>query len=87
MAATVRELHEEHALVDVPQGDGSRPGDRIELLVSCCPATINLHDAYHVVEGETVVDIWPICGRGPGLGSIPNRRQSRGERPVSGERD
>jgi hypothetical protein len=28
----------------------------------------NLHDVYHVVQGGTVVDIWPILARGPGRG-------------------
>jgi len=29
-----------------------------------CDPTVNLHDFYHVVEGDTLVDIWPIEARG-----------------------
>jgi hypothetical protein len=25
-----------------------------------------LYDAYHVVDGDVVVDIWPVIPRGPG---------------------
>jgi 3-hydroxy-D-aspartate aldolase len=44
--------------------------DRLALgsVVACvtphCDPTINLHDYLHVVRGDTVVDIWPIVGRG-----------------------
>jgi hypothetical protein len=27
---------------------------------------VNLYDAYHVVEKDVVIDIWPIIPRGPG---------------------
>ena len=29
------------------------------------PSTVNMYDAYHVVE-DVVVDIWPVIPRGPG---------------------
>jgi D-serine deaminase-like pyridoxal phosphate-dependent protein len=29
-----------------------------------CDPTVNLYDAYHVVEGDRLVDIWPIEARG-----------------------
>jgi len=29
-----------------------------------CDPTVNLYDAYHVVRGDTLVDIWPIEARG-----------------------
>jgi D-serine deaminase-like pyridoxal phosphate-dependent protein len=57
---------EEHArfglLPDVRLG----PGDTVQLLPGYAPSTINLYDAYHVVEDGQVVDIWPIVPRGPG---------------------
>jgi D-serine deaminase-like pyridoxal phosphate-dependent protein len=45
---------------------GVRPalGARIELVTPHCDPTVNLHDAYHVVDGETLVAIWPIDARG-----------------------
>jgi len=41
-----------------------RHGDRVVLIPSHCDTTVNLHDRYVVVRGDTVVDIWPIAGRG-----------------------
>lgn len=29
-----------------------------------CDPTVNLYDAYHVVDGDTLVDIWPVDARG-----------------------
>jgi D-serine deaminase-like pyridoxal phosphate-dependent protein len=26
--------------------------------------TVNLHDTFYAVQGEQVIDIWPIAGRG-----------------------
>ena len=29
-----------------------------------CDPTVNLHDWYHVVRGDTLVDVWPVeCPR------------------------
>jgi len=39
-------------------------GSRIELVTPHCDPTVNLHDVFHVVEGDTLVAIWPIEGRG-----------------------
>jgi D-serine deaminase-like pyridoxal phosphate-dependent protein len=41
-------------------------GDPVELVVGYCGGTTNLHDVYHVVEQDRVVDIWPILSRGAG---------------------
>jgi len=45
---------------------GPRPalGARIEFVTPHCDPTVNLHDAYHVVEGDTLVAIWPVDARG-----------------------
>lgn len=43
---------------------GMKPGDVVTCTAPHCDPTVNLYDAYHVVEGDTVVDIWPIEGRG-----------------------
>jgi D-serine deaminase-like pyridoxal phosphate-dependent protein len=64
----VRELHEEHALLDVAAEHPLRFGDRVELTIGYCGGTTNLHDVYHVVEQGRVVDIWPIMARGDGRG-------------------
>lgn len=65
----VREVHEEHTLLDVAEDYPLRFGDRVELTVGYCGGTVNLHDVYHVVERDLVVDIWPILARGDGRGS------------------
>jgi len=46
---------------------GERPpglGEVVTLGAPHCDPTVNLYDAYHVVSGETLVDIWPLEARG-----------------------
>ena len=64
----VREVHEEHTLLNVAADHPLRFGDWVELTVGYCGGTVNLHDVYHVVEQDRVVDIWPILARGDGRG-------------------
>ncbi len=40
------------------------PGDVVACVVPHCDPTVNLYDRFHVVRGETLVEIWPIEGRG-----------------------
>jgi D-serine deaminase-like pyridoxal phosphate-dependent protein len=63
----VRELHEEHMLLDVGEEDASPAvGDTIEVTVGYSGGTINLHDVYFVASGAEIVDVWQITARGPG---------------------
>jgi D-serine deaminase-like pyridoxal phosphate-dependent protein len=39
-------------------------GQRVEVVTPHCDPTVNLHDFYHVVRGDTLVDIWPVDARG-----------------------
>jgi 3-hydroxy-D-aspartate aldolase len=39
-------------------------GDHVDLITPHCDPTVNLHDFYHVIEGDTLIDIWPIDARG-----------------------
>lgn len=57
-------LSDEHALITVHPASNVGPGDRIELWPSHIDPTINLHDVLYAVEGETVLDIWPVAARG-----------------------
>ena len=41
-----------------------RLGDRIVLTAPHCDPTVNLYDNYHVVQGNTLVAIWPVSARG-----------------------
>ncbi|BCW90303.1 3-hydroxy-D-aspartate aldolase [Alphaproteobacteria bacterium SO-S41] len=47
--------------------DRPNVGDVLACVVPHCDPTVNLHDALHVVEGDTLVAIWPIEGRGRGF--------------------
>lgn len=69
LSIKVREVHEEHTLLDVAREHPLHFGDRVELTVGYCGGTVNLHDVYHIVERDRVVDIWPILARGAGRGS------------------
>jgi 3-hydroxy-D-aspartate aldolase len=40
------------------------PGTAILCSAPHCDPTVNLHETYHLVDGDTVVDIWPIEARG-----------------------
>jgi len=44
--------------------DTLKLGAKIELVTPHCDPTINLHDFYHCVRGNVLVDIWPIDARG-----------------------
>ncbi|MEO1168816.1 MAG: DSD1 family PLP-dependent enzyme [Pseudomonadota bacterium] len=39
-------------------------GAMVTLQVPHCDPTVNLHDVYHVVDGDTLIDIWPVTARG-----------------------
>jgi D-serine deaminase-like pyridoxal phosphate-dependent protein len=39
-------------------------GDSLELWPSHIDPTINLHDAMYAVDGNEVVEVWPIAARG-----------------------
>ena len=57
---------EEHGIFDAPGGSALRVGDAVALVPGYSPSTVNWYDAYHVVQDDVVVDIWPIIPRGPG---------------------
>lgn len=47
-----------------PGGGALRLGEPVEFLTPHCDPTINLHNHYHCVRGDTLVDIWPVDARG-----------------------
>jgi D-serine deaminase-like pyridoxal phosphate-dependent protein len=57
---------EEHGIFDATAGSTLRLGDVVRLIPGYSPSTVNWFDAFHVVEDEVVVDIWPVIPRGPG---------------------
>jgi D-serine deaminase-like pyridoxal phosphate-dependent protein len=62
--ATVTSLNDEHATIAIPASSPVRIGDRVRLRPSHTDPTVNLHDVLYAVEGERVVDVWPVAARG-----------------------
>ena len=62
----VLRFDEEHGIFDAAGGSPLRVGDPVALVPGYSPSTVNWYDAYHVVQGDIVVDIWPVIPRGPG---------------------
>jgi len=56
---------EEHATYEADATCDLRVGDVVDFHLGYTPFAVNYFDAYHVVENDTVVDIWPIMPRGP----------------------
>jgi 3-hydroxy-D-aspartate aldolase len=58
-------MGDEHAALIAPDiGTRLRPGDPVSLTVPHCDPTVNLYDYYHVVRGDTLVEMWPVSARG-----------------------
>ena len=62
--AVVTSLNDEHAVIAIPPSSRVQIGDRIRLRPSHTDPTVNLHDVLYAVEGERVVDVWPVSARG-----------------------
>jgi D-serine deaminase-like pyridoxal phosphate-dependent protein len=62
--ATVLFLSDEHCTISLPADSEVRPGDRIQLLPPHIDPTINMHDVLYAVQGDVVVDVWPVTARG-----------------------
>jgi D-serine deaminase-like pyridoxal phosphate-dependent protein len=62
--ATVTALNDEHAVIAIPAESPVQVGDPVELVPSHTDPTINLHDVFYVIDGDRVVDVWPIEARG-----------------------
>lgn len=61
---------EEHATYEVDASSPLKVGDVIDFHLGYTPFAVNYFDAYHVLEGGTVTDIWPIMPRGPQDGGL-----------------
>ena len=58
-------MGDEHgALISPGIGDDLKPGDAVTLTVPHCDPTVNLYDSYHIVRGDTLIDLWPVSARG-----------------------
>lgn len=55
---------DEHGKLMGPAHERPQLGERVEFVTSHCDPTVNLHDVYHVVQGDTLVALWPVDARG-----------------------
>jgi D-threonine aldolase len=56
---------EEHSIYIVDPSDPVKVGDKYEIRCNYTPNAIGYFEAYHVMEGGKVTDIWPVMPRGP----------------------
>jgi D-serine deaminase-like pyridoxal phosphate-dependent protein len=63
--AVYRPDSDEHGIIELPAG-AAQPalGANFELIVPHCDPTVNLYSHYHLVEGDTLIAIWPVDARG-----------------------
>jgi len=57
-------MGDEHGALVPSSGSPPSLGARVTLAAPHCDPTVNLYDAYHVVDGDTLVAIWPVTARG-----------------------
>jgi D-serine deaminase-like pyridoxal phosphate-dependent protein len=68
---------EEHGIFDIYGPCPLKVGDTVELFPGYTPFAVSYFDVYHVVEGDKVVDIWPVIPRGPEHGGLLNAFKDR----------
>jgi D-serine deaminase-like pyridoxal phosphate-dependent protein len=56
---------EEHGIFLADETCTLRIGDTVEINCNYTPFAVSYFEAYHVVEGGRVVDVWPVLPRGP----------------------
>jgi D-serine deaminase-like pyridoxal phosphate-dependent protein len=63
--STTRFMGDEHLGVFAPEGQAAPAlAEQVVLTPPHCDPTVNLYESYHVVKGDTLVDIWPVTARG-----------------------
>ena len=63
--ATTRFMGDEHLAVIAPKGQPApKLGELVVLTPPHCDPTVNLYESFHVVKGDTLVEIWPVTARG-----------------------
>lgn len=62
--ASYRFQGDEQGGISLPEGQSLALGSRLHAIVPHCDPTVNLYDRYHVVEGDRLIDLWPIEARG-----------------------
>ena len=63
--STTRFMGDEHLAVIAPQGQAAPAlAEQVVLVPPHCDPTVNMYESYHVVKGDTLIDIWPVTARG-----------------------
>jgi D-serine deaminase-like pyridoxal phosphate-dependent protein len=58
-------MGDEHGAILPPSGETPPAlAERVVLGAPHCDPTVNLYDTYHVVDGDTLVALWPVSARG-----------------------
>jgi len=55
---------DEFGCITLPPGEELALGSVVECMVPHCDPTVNLHDYYHCVRGDDLVDVWRVDARG-----------------------
>ena len=63
--ATFRYFGDEYGCITFAEPDQTMAlGEKVSLVTPHCDPTVNMHDYYHCIRGNTLVDIWPVDARG-----------------------
>lgn len=60
----VERLFEEHAILSAPSALAMPIGTRLRVVPNHACTAANLHDRYTVIDGDAIVDQWPLDARG-----------------------
>ena len=59
-----RPVSDEHGQIELKNGEQVLIGEKVECIIPHSDPTANLFNQYHIVEGDRLVDIWPVDARG-----------------------
>ena len=59
-----RPVSDEHGQIELLGSDGLAVGDTVECLIPHSDPTVNLFNQVHVVDHDSLLDIWPVDARG-----------------------
>jgi len=57
-------MGDEHGALIGPAAENLQIGEMVRLSTPHCDPTVDLYESYHLVRGDTLVDIWPVSARG-----------------------
>ena len=63
--AVFEKMNEEHGFVDIRKAQGSwKVGDRVRVMPNHICVAMNLHEQVYGIQGEEVLEVWKVEGRG-----------------------